>query len=463
MAGSVPVSARATSSAPLVVSWIAIATGAATLAGLWLLDSFVFRTAWLTTFQGRPALTPLYAFAMPVVRWQAIGFVLAGAVLTVLADRLTDPERTHPGSFALFLFAASLTLPLTLFVVRQGPLELGSAFLVYPREEVYADAARITALRPFLAHYVELGPQLSLHGQVYPPGYAVLLYGVRRLLGTSVLAAGAVVLVCFAAGVLVAWLALRTLATERAARQGALLLLACPSLLDFACTAMDAVFFSVAMLAWWSGLRAAMNQRPGDGALAGLSLLLATCVSFSAIPLGLVVGLYVCGRGWKAPGRAIAVLACIGGAYVAAALMLWATTGFSVLRCLSAAKARSVTIMTAIVGRDPATLYGHISYGNLAAYAIGAGVALVTAAAVRQLHRGMRPDAWTGAAAITLLVMGLGGLYMMETERIWMFAMPWLAAIAIGDGPLAPPSFRTLLGTGLAQALAMEMALFTIW
>jgi hypothetical protein len=51
----------------------------------------------------------------------------------------------------------------------------------------------------------------------------------------------------------------------------------------------------------------------------------------------------------------------------------------------------------------------------------------------------------------------------METERIWLFALPWVAAAAVAAGPFERGSLRLLLGSGLAQALAMEIGLFTLW
>jgi hypothetical protein len=63
---------------------------------------------------------------------------------------------------------------------------------------------------------------------------------------------------------------------------------------------------------------------------------------------------------------------------------------------------------------------------------------------------------------LTLGVMTSADL-LHETERIWLYATPWLAAIAVADRPFADGSLRLLLGLGCAQALAMEALLFTLW
>jgi hypothetical protein len=60
--------------------------------------------------------------------------------------------------------------------------------------------------------------------------------------------------------------------------------------------------------------------------------------------------------------------------------------------------------------------------------------------------------------------MCAGGLYTMETERILMFAMPWLAvSAAAATTTLSDSAVVLLIGVGWAQAFAMEAFLFTLW
>ena len=446
------------------VSPLVIAGTLAVLAALWLVDLCVLHTQVLTSFQRHAALTPLYAFAMPVVRVQALVYMMAAASLVLGAPRACDTSRTSRAAFALAIFGASCALPLALFLVRQDPRELGSQFDIYRNEEFYHDAQRIKDLGYFLQHYVELMPQLSLHGRHFPPGHALLLYCVRVVFGTGTLATGIAVLFAFGIAVVIAWRALAQITDEVAARQGAVLLLASPSLIDFACTSMDAVFLMFAAIAWWRALRAFQPQaRWIDAALAGVALFVATIFSFSALPLGLAVFLYALLRARKAPRLAFRQLAWTGFAYAAAALALYASTGFAIWSCLAQARASGVKFMAQLLGGDPKSQYAHLSYGNAAAFMIGSGVALVAAACVRLRARRFELFSWSTAALLTLAIMAFGGIYYMETERIWMFAMPWLAAIAVSSGGFAPSSLRALLVAGVGQALAMEIALFTLW
>jgi hypothetical protein len=451
--------------APLVL----IACEAA-LAVAWVLDFAAFRPPFPTGYQGRAALAPLYAFPIPVLRVQAIAFVVLACALLRASDRLADLSRTSARTFGAALFAAAIVLPLALFWTRQDLRELGSQFEIYRGDEFLLDARRIGSpgsfgsLGAFLANYVRNMPNLSLHGSHFPPGHAVLLFLVGKAFGEGVFTAGAAVLVLFAAGTVVAWRAAEELFPGKPARQAALLLLACPSALDFACTSMDAVFFLFAALALRSGLRAFSARGTARQAiLTGVLLLVAAFFSFSTFPLGLALLFYACFSGRHALRRTAAGLALTGAAFAAGALLLDGATGFALWKCVPEARRLGMELMTRAVDGDPRAYTLQFDYGNVVAFAIGAGVALLPALVERLRARPVLAEPWTPAALLALAAMSFSGIYFMETERIWLFALPWVAASAVAAGPFERGSLRLLLGCGLAQALAMEIGLFTLW
>ena len=444
------------------------------LAGLWLLDLFVLETSVLTPFPAGdvklPALTPVYAAWLPDVSARVLWFAAAALAFVSGAARLARPERTSRALFIGALALAAIALPLALFALRPGPLALGGQLAIYPNEDVYFDALGIREYWPFLEHYVELMPQLSLHGRHFPPGHASLLYAIGLVFGQGVLPAGIAVLACFGGAIVLVYLALARTTDEQRARQGALLLLAAPSLLDFACTSMDAVFLSFASAAWWLAARVVGSleesatptraARVGGPLLTGLALLVATCFSFSAFPVGLAVGLAIAIAGRHAWRRALEGLALVGAGYAAGALALFAGTGFALWDCLAEAMRSNLGFMTQVMGRSASEMYPFVAYGNGAGFLIGSGVGLVSAVIAGAAPR---KSAWSAAFLLTLGVMMFGGIYFMETERIWLFAMPWLAAIAVADRPFSDGSLRLLLALGCVQTLAMEMLLFTLW
>lgn len=256
---------------------------------------------------------------------------------------------------------------------------------------------------------------------------------------------------------------------QRRARQGALLLLAAPSMLDFACTSMDAVFFFFAAAAWLAGLvafRAEARARHAIGA--GAALFVATFFSFSAIPLGLAIALYGVIAGRRDRRATILRLVWIALAFAACTGLVALLTGFSLVDCFAVARRGARELMDRSAGRPVSELWAELSFGNALAFLLGAGIALVAAAAMSlcdaATNRGRsKLGAWDPSALASLLVMSCGGMYFLETERIWLFALPWLAAIAVSRRALATEAMKLLVAVGLAQTLAMEALLYTLW
>ncbi len=423
----------------LRVSPLALIACAAALAAGWVLDDLVLRPPFPVTYQGIPPLAPLYAFPIPVLRAQAAIFLVLAAMLVSASESLA-------------------------FLVRQDLATLGSQFEIYRADEFLDDARHIDSVASFLAHYVERMPSLSLHGSHFPPGHALLLCAVGKTFGSGAFPAGIAVLGCSALGVVVCWLAIDERFPGAPSRQAALLLLVCPSMLDFACTSMDAVFLLFAALALRAGFRAlAAEGTPLQAVAAGILVLVATFFSFSALPLGCVLLVHGALSGARRPLVAAIRLAWIAAGYAAAAIALFGATGFPIWKCVLAAREHGLELMTHALGRPPRAIAPQFWYGNALAFAIGGGVALVAALVARLRARPLFEEAWTPAMLVALAAMTFGGIYFMETERVWIFALPWVAAAAVSTGAFDHRSLRLLLVAGAVQALAMEVFLFTLW
>lgn len=450
------------------------------LATLWALDRWVVRVDVLTTFHGARAASPLYAFWNPIVRPEALVFALAAVAYVVLAPSVADPERTRRGAFVATLVAAASVLPLVLFLVRQDLGELGAPFRVYANEEFWDDARKIPLMRDasghvgvavFLRHYVEAMPRLSLHGQHFPPGHALVLFAMSSVVGDALPAIALGVLAIAAFGAFAAFLAVRELLDEHGARQAALAVVALPPFVDFACTSMDVAFLAWASIALWASLRALRSDaRASRAIVAGVALAWAALSSFAVLPLGLaiVVHAVVLGarreRAWNRLARQLVVVAI---AFAASLALVWLLTGFAWWDCLAHARESGLALMTRVLHGPPSSRWFELSFGNVAAYAIASGVGLAALLLARvrpfTVLESRTRDAWTLAALATLLGMALGGLFFMETERIWLFTLPWTAAIALAPGALSSTSLRVVLAIACAQTLAFEALFFTLW
>ncbi|MBL8862865.1 MAG: glycosyltransferase family 39 protein [Planctomycetes bacterium] len=419
----------------------------------------MLRSNLLAPLGAREALTPLYAFLAPALRPAALVFAVLATATVVLGPRWVEPTRTPGWAFGALLAASAGSLALGLFLVRLPLEELGQNFDLYRHEEFWHDALAIGSASDFLARHVELLPTLSTHGRHFPPGHALLLHAVVWLCGPSLLAAGALVLAAASLGVVAAWQALREVLDERASRQAALLVAGAPAFLDFAATSMDAVFFLPASLALWAGLRAG-GPRGGvrAGALAGVALLLAAFLSWSALPLGLLLCLHASGARGR---RAWPAVAAAGLTFASGALALGLLAGWSILEAFPASLEHARAFMADVRASRPRAEPWRAWLGNPLAFALGAGVPLVALAACHAWRTGWPREACARAALITLAVMS--ALYDLETERVWIFALPWLAAVGLASGALAPGRLRLLLGLALLQALVLEALLFTLW
>jgi hypothetical protein len=336
--------------------------------------------------------------------------------------------------------------------------------VLFEYQDFLQDAARVDSAWSFLRDYVATMPTLSLHGQHYPPGPMLYLHAWGVVFGLTPFVSGIAILSAFAAAALVVHAALREIVTERAARQGALFFVCAPAVLDHACSAMDAVFLLAAACAWWIAL---LTFRRGASlvlaAALGAALYGATIMSFSALPVGLAIGIFALFQARNDMRGTWTKVLVVGVSYAACAVLVHAVNGFAIWECLHEARDHAARFMGRVIRGTPHATWPYRTFGNGVAFAIGTGSALVAANFVRIRSRTLGADRWSKTTIAVLFVMTFAPIYYMETERIWLFAVPWVVAVAVGGGGLDDASLRRLVITSLLQALVMEALLFTYW
>ncbi|MDZ4775046.1 MAG: hypothetical protein SGI72_18150 [Planctomycetota bacterium] len=428
------------------------------LLALWIIDAFVLRTGLLAPIHGRASWTPLYAVPEFVWRPQALIFAGLAGCIVWLAPRTCAVERWSSRRFTSVLALVAAAASFALFLVRQDASELGALFDHYRDEEFVHDARAIVDPALFFGNYVDVMPQLSTHGRHFPPGPALLLYA----LGGSALAAGIASVVGVAVGCVFAYRAVGVVFDEPRARTAAWMILTAPALLDFGAASMDAVFFAFASLALWLGLRALGPTGTTRGALlAGVALFAAALFSFSSAMIAIVLALYACFR-VRHDGLGVVVRwMWIGFASMISATLVWFVSGFSLWDCGAEAVRSGHEFMEAVMARSQNTDRARLFFGNGVAFAISAGVGTIAALGLALGTRANWMSAWTRAVLATVAVMC--ALYYLETERIWLFALPWIAVVGVAGSAWDAASLRRLLAANLAQAWALEVTLFTLW
>jgi hypothetical protein len=394
---------------------------------------------------GAPA-QPLVLFLRPALSTWAIPGLLLLAAALYGSLRLFAAATVRPAWFGAALFALTLLTRVALNVFRGGPDALSTVFAVHSggegRTEYLPGLAYLReGVGHFLAHFdsvVAVGPtQVAGH----PPGLVLTLHalGIDTAAG-----AAALVIVVGALATPALYLLARELSDERTARIAALLFVFVPTSLLYGATSADALFATLGVAA------AAFLLGRGRGRRLLGAVLLALAAFFSYALLA--VGAWAVVVSWRRRGAAAAVrlaLVC-AAALVVVYLALYLVTGFDLVAAVRATDAR---YREGIASFRP---YLFWFFGSPAAFLLMLGP--VAWFAARSLAA---REAAALALALVIAVSVLAGYTKAETERIWLFLVPFACLAAARSLPARRlPLMLTALGT---QAVLTEIFFFTKW
>ena len=393
---------------------------------------------------GAPA-QPLVVFLRPALSTWALpaALVLAGALYLALRLRAA---AVGPAAFAAATFVLTLATRLALNVFRGGPGALDQVFVVAPKGEGRTEFLPAlpfldNGVGHFLSHFPEISPKLPIQAQGHPPGLLLTMHylGIDTAAG---LAALTIVVGALATPLL--YLLGRRLFGEAEARAAALLFVFVPTSLLYGATSGDALFATLGVLAAL-GLVA---RRPPAQVLGAAALALAAFFSYALLAVGAWAALVR----WRRDGIGAAVrLAALAGAILVGVYAIVAvTTGFDLIAAIRATDAR--------YGEGIARLrpYAFWFFGSPAAYVLMLGP--VAWFAARSLAR---KEATAVALAIVIAISVLAGYTKAETERIWLFLVPFACLAAARS--LSARRLPTVRLATTAQAVLIEIFLFTKW
>lgn len=388
---------------------------------------------------------PLFVIYRPVLSgWELLAAAGLGAALFA-ALRLRRAEL-GPLPFAAALFGLTLLSRLALNLARRGPEDWYHVFVVRETGEGRLEyLPALSALRggvgTFLDRFDAIVPTLPVHPSGHPPGMVLTLHwlGIDTAQG-----AAALVIAVGALATPVLYALARDLFDEATARTAALLFVFVPTSLLYGATSADALFATL-------GLPAAAGIVSSRRALVLAGAAMLAVASFYSYAL-LGAGAWAVLVRWRRFGLADAarVAALCAAAVVGLYLLLYATTGFDVL---AAIRATEDAYREGIAGIRP---YAFWLFGSPAAFVFMLGAVAWFASralAVREVT--------ALALAAVILVSVLGGYTKAETERIWLFLVPFacLAAARAARGTRLAPILLVLA----AQALAIQVLIDTRW
>jgi hypothetical protein len=363
----------------------------------------------------------------------------AGAALA--APRLLT---LRPATFALATFALTLVLRLALAAGGggRGGAGIAASWKVFdatrsyeaPNEYLPALGALHWGPRFFLDRFAETVPALPVHAAGHPPGLLLTLDAL------GIESPGGMAALCIGVGALSApltYLAARTVLEEPRARIATLLLAFAPGALLFGATSADAVYLTLGVLAAWL-----LIARPVAGAVA---LAVASFFAWSLLAVGAWAAIVTLRR----QGRRAAAMLCglCAAALAAFYALMYAATGFDVVGTL---QATADVYRAGVAASRP---YWYWLFGSPTAFLLVLGLPIAWYALRAARHT-------LGIAILAVLAFAaVMGFTKAETERIWLFFVPFVCmAAATREIPLRP-----VLAALAVQALAWEFLWDTIW
>jgi hypothetical protein len=384
-----------------------------------------------------------------LVHWDpafSVRAAVGGAICAAAA--LAAPALVRPGVRPLAFAAGAVGIGLAARLALTVPGGVDGWYAVFGsapeagNEYLPALAGLEAGVRPFLDRFAELAPTLPIHPSAHPPGFLLTLHalGIDGARGAAALAIGGGL-----AAIPLTYLLGRNLLDESAARAAALLFALAPSPVLYGATSADALFATLGVAAA-AGLTA---RRPIARAAGAVLAALASFFSYALLA----------GAAWAAAvvlrrdGMRAAIAVALGCATALVALYggLHAVTGFDPFGSIDAA-GRAYRL-----GIANARPYAFWLFGSPAAFLVAMGLPLAWLA----LRATVRGEHAAVALAAVVAVSAVLGFTKAETERIWLFLVPFACIAAAGA--LSSRRLRPVLALLAAQAIATEVLLETIW
>lgn len=376
---------------------------------------------------------------------------------------------------ALFV-AWQITIAISVALIDGGLAVLWKPYQEYRASDYIGAVERIESPRAFLRDYPRWMPGLPLHCRHHPPGGSLLLWCVAQVFGPGPFWASLATIALTGLAAPAVYLLAGEVLHEAGARLAAALFVLAPNVVSYSATCMDAVFMVPLVWSFFFLYRGRRTSPLANGTAGGLAAALAALMTFSAsfVALWAVVLLVVTALFDRTRLRNVAVTltAAVGAACVFYGV-LYAVAGYEPLAVLRQAFAGQDEVMK---GRGHSSLRqsAHFAVANLTAFLFCSGLPVVWWWA-RQTGRELRratssPARWLLLSfCTTLLLVDLAPLYTLETERIWIFLVGFLAIgaaarLARGGASLAAsPLVLATLAIEAGQTILMEVLFEWRW
>jgi hypothetical protein len=407
----------------------------------------------------RPPVYGRYEPGFSKLGLYALGLVVVAGIGAYLVARR---DRVRPATLLLGVCGFALAFGAAVAVVNGNtraytdPLERK-----HPADyQQDVHVVRELGVRGFIREHPKVLPTLtSIHSKTHPPGPVVFISFLKNLFPKHLVPRAIVIA---ALGCLVAvptWFLTRGFGNERAATFAATLIAVAPAPVIFSFTSMDGVYMMlltvVAALLVWGIHR---PERPWITVAGGVA---AGAATFMTYAVAFVVGFAVLYAFMASPRRsAVKTLALAAAGGVAMLVLMRLALGFDLLASYRAS--------FRALPDDNARNYWYWILGNIAVWLTFAGAPVAGLSLWEFFTK--RPRYLLGLF-LPLIVANFTRIFPAETERVGMFAYPFIAAAAgialarweAETGGRRPGVLAVLVVVAAAQTILLEALFYNFW
>lgn len=422
----------------------------------------IFRPA-LQNKGGRVCYAPLYVRLQNSWTWWGVGTTITAMILG-----LSVFWRQKKWEHSLFFHAFLITIWASILAITEQPIRWVSA--AYNNFEVFFKGLIYPNIPTLLQHYTNAMQHSLGDGSAhYPPGNLVLVYllsGVDILLGLKLL------MVLLLIPMLYYWQkCLQMMDISPDIAQKALLLLpTASSLFIFATLNFSTITVLLAIAQYYCFGKATQQAKPRTWAIAtGGVTALYTFFSFTVAvsSLQLIICAFL-GVYWRYfSWQKIVYIGLIAGTFfLLIYLLLYLSLHFDMWLCFRQAVHNAHQLMGVNGGFDNFWRYILRSSGNILAFfwsigLLSSAIFLVGMYRIVVEERHISKD-WrlmASSLGLTLLVSTLGGLFFGETERVWVFFVPFVLLVVAREWQLFQDRYGFIWSFGLYVILLLNALL----
>lgn len=404
---------------------------------------------------------PIYALLSPKIKFYPAVFASV-ALFLVFIKYYKKLLKIDLKFFLAVLVVFSVIFSLSIALIRDGAFGLYESFL-RSTLDYYPDAMKIgeIGLPSFLRNYDQIQPTLAMHGAGHPPGYALIHYFFIQLFNNNLIAL-AVGIAFLGAMTLVPVYFLARRFDENSARLATIIFSFAPAFVIFSATCIDVVFLTASGFLFWSLFSSRGYLHWMRSATLYAIVVFMQFMAFLFLPIVALYSFLKNNRDFKKTAVELAVFTLtFCGIY----LLMKIFTGFDLYKSFQTAR-RLVDLHVMSNYTSIKSFIGFILLSIPPFFVYLAGpllLAYIKKIKERPIFQSDTPEKIFFILGLAFLpVLLLAGIFQAETERLWLFLLPFFVLPAAKNIITDEERSATLMVLFL-QIISIQILFYTYW